>query len=1408
MPFKTKLLLVFSLILLLGCASSLIAIVQLQTFSDAFLSGFAENDASIKHDDLNALTVAVGNAQSWLFASIAIFLLLSSLMIFWLFNALMNRIRAVSENAGRLFYADLQGLQYELKNEVEDEFLPITLVHRNLARTLDDFSKQLEQMAKSAQEGNYHPRIETGLYRGHWQQIAQQVNGLVTDATLPMAHQLTALQQLADGTFTQQMTEAYKGDHARMKDEINRLADIGQKAVADVQLLLQACHEGNIHYRLSEKGYTGDWKNIIHSFNCALDELITPVDVALNVLQQMANGHLTSSISETFQGDHARLKESINSVANSAQKTMLDIQSIVQASREGHLKYRVPVDEHQGDWKTIISSINSTIDQLLSPIDEQAAVLQSMAEGTLTAKLTENFKGDHNRIKEAINRVADVAVNVMNEFNTVFSSLSEGNYAPHIHFEPYTGDWHTILSRVNNILMTVHEKTLQLQTQSWIKTGMSELSQTMRGDMPLSELAYQSVRYLATYTQSQIGALYFWNDNENVLQLLGSYAYQRRKGLAQQFSLGEGLVGQAALEKQMILVTHLPEDYIFISSGLGYAPPHHLIVVPILYEGDIKGVIELGRIEAFDNQTIDLIGACADTIGLAMVVAQSTTETRQLLEQSQEQAKRLQLQQEELQQSNEELEEQTLALQASERLLKIQQADMQQSNEELEERTMMLEQQRDETAHANQKLEEAQKNLAHRAKALAQASKYKSEFLANMSHELRTPLNSLLLLSRTLADNREGNLTQKQVESAQVMYQSGSDLLAIIDDILDLSKIEAGSQQASIETVNVSDVASHKQRLFQPIADEKNLAWVVEILPSVPAQIQTDHRRLGQILRNLLSNAFKFTTVGQVSLMISKASSDVVFNDARLAKVDTIAFEVADTGIGIAKEKQIMIWDAFQQGDGTTNRQYGGTGLGLTISRELTRLLGGEIHLRSSPHQGSVFTLYLPVHGNQEMASDQTQIQSQTQEPSVNTQNDASHDRLSHAQTVERIGDDREQIRPDERVLLIVEDDPVFANFLANACRAHDIRYVATPFVDEALTLIMQYNVIGIFLDMYLPDKEGWTVLHFVKNNLEKSHIPICVLSVDNSFNATMFHGAFAFAQKPIPDDKLGYILSSMIRIAHDESKYILVVDDDSTLASSAVGLLGRENVVIVTANSATDALERMREQSFDLIVLDLGLPDMSGLDLLALASKELRLPPVIVYTGRDLTRKEYEHIQYYASSVIIKNVRSDERLLAEAQLLLHQAVERLPEKTKKMLLSLHDRDLMFKGKRVLLIDDDIRNIFSLSALLEDRGMLVATASNGQEALTQLELIEKDHFKQVAFDLIITDIMMPVMDGLELIRLIRQKEHYFSMPIIALTAKAMKEDRVQCLEAGASDYLNKPVDVERLFSMLRVWLYS
>ena len=1379
MPFKTKLLLVFSLILLLGCASSFIAIVQLQIVSDAFLSGFVANDSSIKHDDLNALTVATGNAQSWLFASIAIFLLLSSLMIFWLFNALMNRIRAVSENAGRLFYADLQALQYELKNEIEDEFLPITLVHRNLARTLEDFSKQLEQMAKAAQEGNYHPRIETGLYRGHWQQIAQHVNGLVTEATLPMAQQLTVLQQMADGTFTQQMTNEYKGDHARMKDEINRLADIGQKAVVDVHHLRQACCEGNIHYRIAEKGYTGDWKSIIHSFNCILDDMVTPVDVALNVLQQMADGHLTPSITETFKGDHARLKEAINRVSTNAQKTMLDIQSIVQASCEGHLKYRVPVEDYQGDWKTIISSLNSTLDHLLSPIDEQAAVLQSMAEGTLTAKLTENFKGDHNRIKDAINRVADVAVNVMDEFNTVFSSLSEGNYAPHIHFETYTGDWHTILSRVNNILMTVHEKTVQLQTQSWIKTGMSELSQTMRGDMPLSELAYQSVRYLATYTQSQIGALYFWNDNENVLQLLGSYAYQRRKGLAQQFSLGEGLVGQAALEKQMILVTHLPEDYIFISSGLGYAPPHHLIVVPILYEGDIKGVIELGRIEAFDNQTMDLIGACADTIGLAMVVAQSNTETRQLLEQSQEQAKRLQLQQEELQQSN----------------------------EELEERTMMLEQQRNEIAHTNKKLDEAQKNLAHRAKELVQASKYKSEFLANMSHELRTPLNSLLLLSRTLADNREGNLTQKQIESAQVMYQSGSDLLSIIDDILELSKIEAGRQQASMETVNVSDMASHKKRLFQPIADEKKLAWLVNILPSAPAQIQTDRRRLGQILRNLLSNAFKFTAVGQISLTISKAPSDVVFKDARLAKVDTIAFEVADTGIGIAQEKQMMIWEAFQQGDGTTNRQFGGTGLGLTISRELTRLLAGEIHLRSSP-QGSVFTLYLPVHGNQEMVADQTQIQIETQEPSGNTQHDGSYDRLSHPQSVERIGDDREQIRPDERVLLIVEDDPVFANFLANACRAHDIRYVATPFVEEALSLIIQYNVIGIFLDMYLPDKEGWTVLHFVKNNLDKSHIPICVLSVDNSFNATKFHGAFAFVHKPIPEDKLGYILSSMIRIAHDESKYILVVDDDSTLANSAVSLLGRENVVIATANSATDALERMREQSFDLIVLDLGLPDMSGLDLLELASKDLRLPPVIVYTGRDLTRKEYDQIQYYASSVIIKNVRSDERLLAEAQLLLHQSVERLPEKAKKMLLSLHDRDLMFKGKRVLLIDDDIRNIFSLSALLEDRGMLVATASNGQDALAQLELAEKDPYKQIAFDLIITDIMMPVMDGLTLIGLIRQKEHYFSLPIIALTAKAMKEDRVQCLEAGASDYLNKPVDVERLFSMLRVWLYN
>ena len=1120
--------------------------------------------------------------------------------------------------------------------------------------------------------------------------------------------------------------------------------------------------------------------------------IIRKITVAVNTVQHacqtIANGDLNSKFDTTANDELGVLLRSIHILQAILQKFTNDIQRIVDASELGELSRRLPVDQYVGEWQTIIVGLNTILDEAEGPINAQAITLQQLAGGDFSARITESFKGEHNRVKDAINNVAEI----------------------------------------------IDHSTREIQRQNWLKTGLSELSERIRGDMSLPDLTYEVVSYLVNYVNAQIGAMYLWNEHEKKLVLTGSYAYEFRKNLSQQFALGESLVGQAALEKRFILLTNLPDDYVRITSSIGQILPRNVLVLPVLHKGILKGVIELGSLDEFSQQSLDLLNLAVESIGMAIIVSESVTRTQFLLEESQELAKRLQQQQEELQQTNEELEqqakilqeseqrlqmqheelqqtneeleEQSQALQLSEQKLKIQQEELQQTNEELEERTEMLEGQRDEIEKKNSLLQETQKDLTRQANALEIASKYKSEFLANMSHELRTPLNSMLLLSRSLTDNRDGNLNDKQIEIATIMHQSGNDLLRIINDILDLSKIESGHEKAIMENVLLSDIATQIQSLYQPVAEDKGLDFIVDMAVDVPKYLRTDSQRLGQILRNLLSNAFKFTLQGSVILRIETTSKSIHFTNKKLCAENTLTFSVHDTGVGISKDSQLVIWEAFQQADGSISRQYGGTGLGLSISRELVRLLGGEIQLESELNVGSTFSFYLPQEGimthdenHHTHVSPAAKIENFNQPIHLTNKNNAQHDKPIIA-----IADDRETINEEDNVILIVEDDPIFAQILANLCQENNNKYLVATTAHEALDLISQYKLIGVFLDMELPEKNGWSVLLHIKETLEISHIPVYVVSANEAYDTTRFHGALDFLGKPVTVEQLENALEIITKIQSNPIKKVLVVEDDTNLALSIKQLLGEDGLEIHIAENGKNALNRIEKIAYDLVVLDLGLPDMTGAQLLEhIRSSQVDLPPVIVYTGRELTRKEYESVQYYTSSVIIKNVRSDERLLEEARLFLHRAVERLPDKAKKMLLSLHDKDALFSGKRVLLVDDDIRNVFSLSAVLEERGISIVAASCATEALEKLEFSKN----ALPFDLVITDIMMPKMNGLELIRLIRAEEAFYSLPIIALTAKAMREDRINCIEAGASDYLTKPIDVDRMLSMMRVWLY-
>ncbi len=1089
---------------------------------------------------------------------------------------------------------------------------------------------------------------------------------------------------------------------------------------------------------------------------------------------------------------------------------------VAQASRTGDLSKRMNTANLKGDWMALGRGINTVIEELLKPGYAQTRLLLEMAEGHLTARITDEFKGDLHRVNQASNQLAKNSQCAINAFDELMASFAAGKLEGRARVDDHLGDWRKIMVGLNSILANVHHAAQEREAQSWVKTGLSGLAQQMLGDLTLTDMAGQIMTYLAHYVDAHVGALYVWSEGERVLHQVGSYAYEQSATVPTRFALGEGLVGQAALQKQAISVTDLPQNFVRVTSGMGAALPKNCLVIPLLYEGKIKGVIELGSLHDFDPLTLEMLHAAGSSVATALNTAEANTRTRTLLQRTQEQAAQLQLQQEELQQSNEELEEQAQNLKLSEERLKAQQIKLQQTNEELEEQTRMLESQSAAVARTNADLEAAKVDLQMQAEALAISSKYKSEFLANMSHELRTPLNAMLILSRSLADNRDGNLNDKQVTAAKVMHQSGNDLLSIINDILDLSKIEAGHEIAEIDDVDLTMVAGQLTALFNTVAEEKGLFFQLEMDAALPSKIRSDRQRLGQILRNLLANAFKFTAQGGVVLKFS------------LADAHHVAIAVIDSGIGIPQDKQGHVWEAFQQADGSINREFGGTGLGLSISRELAKLLGAKIDLISKTGEGSTFTLCLPIDGPPhepdqpgakitEAANDRQRQSGQSRHIShishlrmpetasrkiLAASHSSLHTGVKKTKAVERIADDRATLARDAATILIVEDDPHFAQVLAELCREKSMPFLACPTAEEALELLATYRVVGVLLDMNLPDHEGLLVLNRIKDKLETLHIPVYVISVEERRHQVLHHGAIGFLQKPVSPEQLQEAYTTLHEASGKNIKTVLVVEDDVALRAAVRTLLDADDVSLHEASTGEQALAMMRQSSIDLIILDLGLPDMNGFEFLEQAGvKEgTQLPPVIVFTGRELSREEYEQLQRYSAQVVIKGVRSDERLVNEVALFLHRRVATLPDRAQKMLAMLHDRDALFTGKKVLLVDDDIRNIFSLSGLLEERGFKVITAKNGQDALDKLAL-------HPTLDVLLTDIMMPVMDGYELIRQVRRQERHARLPILALTAKAMKGDRDRCMEAGASDYLSKPVDTDRLLSTLRVWLY-
>ena len=931
-----------------------------------------------------------------------------------------------------------------------------------------------------------------------------------------------------------------------------------------------------------------------------------------------------------------------------------------------------------------------------------------------------------------------------------------------------------------------------LEQQAWYRTGQTQLSDSIIGELALPALGQGVLNFLSRYIDAAVGALYVVQDGK--LQRVAEYAYDpEHLQSARTLEVGSGLVGQAALERRVMAVEDLPADYLKVTSALGGTQPRSVLIVPVEDSGLLNGVIELGFLRPLREQDSELLRRIVPSIGSAIEAARYRQRLQKVLAETQQLNEELQVQQEELRAANEELEEQSNALRESQSHLEEQQAELEQTNEQLAEQTETLARQRDEMDEKNQRLNEAQLMLEQRADELQRASRYKSEFLANMSHELRTPLNSSLILAKLLADNPDGNLSDDQVQFARSIYSAGNDLLTLINDILDISKVEAGKLEVHPELTVLARLVDGVKNLFLPQAMERSLQFEVELADDLPVSLFSDRQRLEQILKNLLANAFKFTEKGSVTLRVEKRGED------------QLAFAVRDTGIGIAPEQQAAIFEAFRQADGTTNRRYGGTGLGLSISRELANLLGGEIEVQSRPGAGSTFTLVVPEHYSEPRPITPASVPAAA--PVVALEPPAppaavERDLLQRAAAPRQwLPDDRDERPFEARCVLVIEDEPQFARILYDL--AHELNYscLLAQNADDGFDTAVQYKPDAILLDMRLPDHSGLTVLERLKENPATRHIPVHVVSVEDRKEAALQMGAVGYAMKPTTREDLKEVFGRLEAKLAQKVKRILLVEDDARQRESVSRLIEDVDIEITAVEFGEQALELLRSTVFDCMIIDLKLPDMDGSELLERMAREdiCSFPPVIVYTGRNLTRDEEAALLKYSRSIIIKGARSPERLLDEVTLFLHKVESDMPPERQKMLKSARSREKAFEGRKILVVDDDVRNVFALTSALEQKGALVEIARNGLEAIDRLQ-------HDGTIDLVLMDIMMPEMDGFTAMQEIRKDSRFAKLPIIAVTAKAMKDDQDRCLSAGANDYLAKPIDLDRLFSLIRVWL--
>ncbi len=1335
-------------------------------------------------------------------------------------NSMAGNLTGQVRNIAEVTTAVARGdLSRKITVDVKGEILELKNTINTMVDQLNAFAGEVTRVAREVgTDGKLGGQAEVPGVGGTWKDLTDNVNFMASNLTGQVRTLLKSQPPSRPAILSKKITVDVRGEILQLKETLNTMVEQLRSFAAEVtRVAREVGSEGRLGGQANVPGVAGTWKDLTDSVNAMAGNLTGQVRNIAEVTTAVARGDLSRKITVDVKGEILELKNTINTMVDQLNAFAAEVTRVArEVGTDGKLGGQAKVPGVAGTWKDLTDNVNVMAANLTEQVRGIVKVVTAVANGELTQKLTVNAKGEVAALADTINNMTDTLATFADQVTTVAREVGvEGRLGGQANVPGAAGTWKDLTGNVNlladnltNQVRAIAEvatavtkgdltRSIQVEAsgevadlkdnlntmidnlrlttdrnteQDWLKTNLARFTGMLQGQRDLTTVGRMMLSELVPLVNAQQGVIYQMEGEEEAgMVLLSAFASDGQGGHLRRLRLGEGLIGQCAVEKNRMLISDLPEHTVPIRSGLFEAVPRNVIVLPVLFEDRVKAVIELASLGTFTASHLAFLEQLTASIGIVLNSIEATMQTEGLLKQSQQLATELQTQQKELQQTN----------------------------EQLAQKAQQLAEQNVEVERKNQEIEQARRALEEKAKELALTSKYKSEFLANMSHELRTPLNSILVLGQQLSDNPESNLTPKQVEFARTIHGAGTDLLNLISDILDLSKIESGTVSVDAEEVFFASLLDMIARPFRHEAENRRLSFEVNTDPHLNRSLVTDSKRLQQVLKNLLSNAFKFTEHGGVRLSVSSATSGWSGDHPILqGAASVIAFEVSDTGIGIPPEKQRIIFEAFQQADAGTSRKYGGTGLGLAISRELASLLGGEIQLRSTPEKGSTFTLYLP----------QTYVGPSTTGGGIRDNKASSPLQLASVNVTEipteRIVDDRENLQPDDSILLIVEDDPHYARVLCDLSRDKGFKVLVALRGAEALSLAREFQPTAISLDVFLPDMLGWTVLNHLKQDPTTRHIPVQMLTLDEDRHHGLVRGAFAFVTKPTTPESLGAALTRIKEFAKPRCKRLLVVEDNVAEQLSIQALLDYDDIEVTVAATGAEAIRVARENPFDCVVLDLSLPDMSGFEVLERFGEDSSLSdlPVVVFTGKELSLEEDTRLHTLARSVVVKGVESPERLLDETALFLHRVVADLPAEKQRMLDRLHRSDDALVGKKVLVVDDDVRNIFALSSVLERRGMTVLTAGTGREAIEML-----DSTPEVA--IVLMDIMMPEMDGYETMQVIRQNSSWRRLPIIALTAKAMKGDREKCLEAGASEYLAKPVNTDQLLSALRMWLH-